>query len=65
MYRGFIPYGKYVAVKILNSSSKTEQELLSEVDIITLLKHNNIITFIGYYVEGFNTFWCISIERKP
>lgn len=54
VYRGFLPDGQSVAVKILNSSSKTEQELLSEVEILTLLKHNHIITLIGYCVEGLN-----------
>jgi len=54
VYRGFLPDGQSVAVKILNSSSKTEQELLSEVEILTLLKHNHVITLIGYCVEGLN-----------
>ena len=54
MYRGSLPNGQLVAVKILNSSSKAEQELLSEVEILTLLKHNHIITLIGYSVEGLN-----------
>lgn len=54
VYRGFLPDGQSVAVKILNSSSKTEQELLSEVEILTLLKHNHVITLIGYCAEGLN-----------
>lgn len=54
VYRGSFPDGQLVAVKILNSSSKTEQEVLSEVEILTLLKHSHIITLIGYCVEGLN-----------
>ena len=54
MNGGFLLDGKWMLIKIFKSSPKIEQELVSDVDILTLLKHNHIITFIGYSVESLN-----------
>lgn len=52
VYRGVLPDGQSVAVKLLNFSPEAEDELLSEVEIITSLQHKNIIVLIGYCIYG-------------
>lgn len=52
VYRGVLPEGQSVAVKLLNFSPEAEEELLSEVEIITSLQHKNIIVLIGYCIYG-------------
>ncbi|XP_057865264.1 protein kinase STUNTED isoform X2 [Cryptomeria japonica] len=54
VYKGFLPDGQTVAVKVLNCSSDAEEEIILEVDILTSLKHNCIISLLGYCVEGPN-----------
>lgn len=54
VYKGFLPDGRPVAVKVLNCSLDVEDEVILEVDILTSLKHNRIISLVGYCVEGPN-----------
>eukprot|EP00252_Welwitschia_mirabilis_P005466 TRINITY_DN15951_c0_g1_i1.p1 TRINITY_DN15951_c0_g1~~TRINITY_DN15951_c0_g1_i1.p1 ORF type:complete len:653 (-),score=119.55 TRINITY_DN15951_c0_g1_i1:1217-3175(-) len=54
VYRGLFPDGKSVAVKVLNPSPHVEEEILSEVGILTSLNHRTIITLLGYCIEGTN-----------
>ncbi|PIA28503.1 hypothetical protein AQUCO_06900046v1 [Aquilegia coerulea] len=48
VYRGCLPDGKELAVKILNTSEDAVKEFVLEIEIITTLNHNNIISLIGF-----------------
>ena len=56
MYRGVLPYDKFVAVKSLNYFGEATQEVLLEVEIIASLQHKHIVSLIGYYVEEQKSF---------
>ncbi|CAA0807736.1 Protein kinase protein with adenine nucleotide alpha hydrolases-like domain [Striga hermonthica] len=52
VYKGILPEGKPVAVKISESSSKEAwKNFILEVDIMTTLKHNKIAPLIGICVK--------------
>lgn len=51
VYKGYLPDGKELAVKILNSSEDAVKEFVMEVEIITGLHHKNIISLFGYSYE--------------
>ncbi|KAF5182931.1 Receptor-like kinase lip2 [Thalictrum thalictroides] len=48
VYRGCLPDGKELAVKILSPSEDAVKEFVLEIEIITTLNHNNIISIIGF-----------------
>ncbi|XP_061346840.1 protein kinase STUNTED-like isoform X2 [Gastrolobium bilobum] len=54
VYRGCLPDGKELAVKILKSSEVVIKEFVQEIEIITTLHHKNIISLLGFCVEGHN-----------
>lgn len=54
VYKGILPEGKTVAVKLLNSSRKAWTDFCQEVDIMTFLDHQNITPLLGVCVEENN-----------
>ncbi|CAK7354752.1 unnamed protein product [Dovyalis caffra] len=51
VYKGCIPDGKELAVKILKPSQDVLKEFVSEIEIITTLHHKNIISLFGFCFE--------------
>ncbi|KAL5559691.1 hypothetical protein UlMin_035902 [Ulmus minor] len=54
VYRGSLPDGKELAVKILKPSEDVLEEFVLEIEIITTLNHNNIISLLGFCFEDNN-----------
>lgn len=54
VYKGILPEGKTVAVKLLNSSREAWKDFCQEVDITTFLNHKNITPLLGVCVEESN-----------
>lgn len=54
VYRGCLPDGKELAVKILKPSDDVLKEFLLEIEIITTLHHKNIISLLGFCFEDAN-----------
>ncbi|KAJ1387366.1 UspA [Sesbania bispinosa] len=54
VYKGCLPDGKELAVKILKPSDDVLKEFLSEIEIITTLHHKNIISLLGFCFENGN-----------
>lgn len=51
VYKGLLPDGKTVAVKILKSSKEAWKDYITEIDIMTSLDHKNITPLLGICVE--------------
>ncbi|GLU04601.1 hypothetical protein SLE2022_217390 [Rubroshorea leprosula] len=51
VYKGCLPSGKLVAVKILKSYMEAMYDFSLEVDILLSLKHKNITTLLGVCIE--------------
>ncbi|GLT55842.1 hypothetical protein SLA2020_289300 [Shorea laevis] len=54
VYRGCLPDGKELAVKILKPSDNVLKEFVLEIEIITTLHHKNIISLLGFCYEDSN-----------
>ncbi|KAI4369283.1 hypothetical protein MLD38_017742 [Melastoma candidum] len=54
VYRGCLPDGKELAVKVLKPSPDVLQEFTMEIEIVTTLHHSNIISLFGYCCEDNN-----------
>ncbi|XP_052191561.1 protein kinase STUNTED-like [Diospyros lotus] len=54
VYRGLLPDGKELAVKILKLSEDVLKEFVLEIEIITALHHKNIISLFGFCFEDDN-----------
>ncbi|KAI3504891.1 hypothetical protein L1887_26666 [Cichorium endivia] len=54
VYKGSLPDGKEIAVKILKSSEDVLKEFVLEIEIITALHHQNIISLFGFCFEDKN-----------
>ncbi|KAL2476960.1 Protein kinase protein with adenine nucleotide alpha hydrolase-like domain [Forsythia ovata] len=54
VYRGLLPDGKPVAIKILRSSTEAWKDFTLEVDIMTTLEHKRIAPLLGICVEHTN-----------
>ncbi|KAK3411366.1 hypothetical protein EUGRSUZ_I00126 [Eucalyptus grandis] len=52
VYRGCLPDGKELAVKMLKPSVGVVKDFVSEIDIITDLHHNNIVSLFGFCFES-------------
>ncbi|XP_022141711.1 probable receptor-like serine/threonine-protein kinase At5g57670 isoform X2 [Momordica charantia] len=52
VFRGCLPDGKEVAVKILKLSEEVLKEFIMEIEIITSLSHKNIISLLGFCFEN-------------
>ncbi|XP_022970960.1 serine/threonine-protein kinase CDG1-like isoform X1 [Cucurbita maxima] len=51
VYKGILPDGKPIAVKVMNSSKQAWNEFSQEIDIISSLHHKNITPFLGICVD--------------
>ncbi|KAL3829767.1 hypothetical protein ACJIZ3_018569 [Penstemon smallii] len=51
VYRGHLPGGKELAVKVLNPSEDVLKHFVSEIEIITPLQHKNLISLVGFCFE--------------
>lgn len=51
VYKGRLPDGKELAVKILKSSEDAVKEFCLEIEIISSLHHSNIISLLGFCFE--------------
>lgn len=51
VYKGCLPDGKELAVKILKRSEDAFKEFILEIEIITTLHHKNIVSLIGFCFE--------------
>ncbi|XP_022860255.1 probable receptor-like serine/threonine-protein kinase At5g57670 isoform X1 [Olea europaea var. sylvestris] len=54
VYKGLLPDGKRVAIKILRSTKEAWKDFILEVDIMTTLKHKRIAHLLGICVEHTN-----------
>ncbi|XP_065880231.1 protein kinase STUNTED isoform X2 [Euphorbia lathyris] len=54
VYKGCLPGGKELAVKILKPSEDVLKEFVLEIEIITTLNHKNIISLLGFGFEDNN-----------
>ncbi|KVH96527.1 Protein kinase, catalytic domain-containing protein [Cynara cardunculus var. scolymus] len=54
VYKGVLPDGKMVAVKIRKSSREAWKDYILEIDIMTSLDHKNITPLLGICVEDDN-----------
>ncbi|KAG6605338.1 Proline-rich receptor-like protein kinase PERK1, partial [Cucurbita argyrosperma subsp. sororia] len=54
VYRGRLPDGKEIAVKILKPSETVLKEFVQEVEIIATSTHKNIISLLGFCLEDNN-----------
>ncbi|GFS38704.1 protein kinase superfamily protein [Actinidia rufa] len=60
VYKGLLPDGKLVAVKVLKSCKEAWKDFTREVDIMNSLKHKNITPPVGVCVEDNALIWLIS-----
>ncbi|KAL0412388.1 UNVERIFIED_CONTAM: putative receptor-like serine/threonine-protein kinase [Sesamum radiatum] len=51
VYKGILPEGKPVAVKILESSKEEWKDFMREVDIMTTVKHKRITPLLGICIK--------------
>lgn len=51
VYRGCLPDGRELAVKLLRPSEDVLKEFVLEIEIITTLHHKNIISLMGFCFE--------------
>lgn len=54
VYRGLLPDGKDIAVKILKPSQNGLKEFVQEVGIIATSNHKNVIYLLGFCLEDNN-----------
>ncbi|KAL5704526.1 hypothetical protein ACHQM5_022940 [Ranunculus cassubicifolius] len=54
VYRGCLPDGKELAVKILKPSDDDIDDFVLEIEIITTLNHKNIVSLVGFCFEDSN-----------
>ncbi|TYI11389.1 hypothetical protein ES332_A09G205000v1 [Gossypium tomentosum] len=52
VYKGKLPDGRLVAVKLLNTSKGDGQEFINEVASISRTSHVNVVTLLGFCLEG-------------
>lgn len=52
VYKGWLPDGRPIAVKMLDKSSNSNQEFINEVATIGTIHHVNIIRLLGFCLEG-------------
>ncbi|XP_068652960.1 probable LRR receptor-like serine/threonine-protein kinase At2g24230 [Aristolochia californica] len=53
VYRGFLPGGTHIAVKVLvHGSTMSDQEAAKELEYLGQVKHPNLVPLIGYCLAG-------------
>ncbi|XP_061351530.1 pto-interacting protein 1-like [Gastrolobium bilobum] len=63
VYHAVLKDGRAVAIKKLDSSKQPDQEFLSQVSIVSRLKHENYVELISYCVDG--PFRALAYEFAP
>ncbi|XP_057732847.1 LEAF RUST 10 DISEASE-RESISTANCE LOCUS RECEPTOR-LIKE PROTEIN KINASE-like 2.5 isoform X1 [Arachis stenosperma] len=53
VYKGLLPNGCPVAIKILNPSKGNNEEFINEVASISKTSHVNVVTLLGFCLEGY------------
>ena len=51
VYKGCLPDGKELAVKIVKPTENAVKEFVQEIEIITSLNHKNLISLFGFCFE--------------
>ncbi|KAJ1393758.1 Serine/threonine-protein kinase, active site [Sesbania bispinosa] len=51
VYKGVLPDGKLIAVKVLKSSKEALKDFALEVEIVSSLKHKNVVPLLGICIE--------------
>lgn len=64
VYKGCLPNGQEVAVKLLNTNEAAMRGFILEVDIITSLKHASIMPLIGICIEDNNLLFVYRYFRR-
>ncbi|XP_047316090.1 protein kinase STUNTED-like [Impatiens glandulifera] len=54
VYKGHLPDGREIAVKVLKSSEDAFKQFVSEIEIISSLHHKNVISLLGFSVDANN-----------
>ncbi|CAN6551151.1 unnamed protein product [Malus baccata var. baccata] len=52
VYHGVLKSGPAAAIKKLDSSKQPEREFLSQVSMVSRLKHENVVELVGYCIDG-------------
>ncbi|XP_034696177.1 uncharacterized protein LOC117922232 isoform X2 [Vitis riparia] len=52
VYLGYLSDGTEVAVKLLSSSTRGSQDLQTEAQLLTRIRHKNLVSLHGYHDEG-------------
>ncbi|CAA7400107.1 unnamed protein product [Spirodela intermedia] len=52
VYHGVLKNGKASAIKWLDASKQPDQEFLTQVSIVSRLKHENVVELLGYCTDG-------------
>ncbi|ONI27819.1 hypothetical protein PRUPE_1G106400 [Prunus persica] len=52
VYHGVLKSGPAAAIKKLDSSKQPDQEFLSQVSMVSRLKHENVVELVGYCIDG-------------
>ncbi|XP_002529087.3 probably inactive leucine-rich repeat receptor-like protein kinase At5g48380 [Ricinus communis] len=52
MYKGMLPSGCFIAVKRLNESQYLEKGFISQLIILSRLRHINMVPFLGFCIES-------------
>ncbi|GAB4841820.1 cleavage polyadenylation factor subunit pti1 [Ancistrocladus abbreviatus] len=52
VYYGVLMNGRAAAIKKLDSSKQPDDEFLAQVSMVSRLKHENFVQFLGYCVDG-------------
>ncbi|KAL8532030.1 hypothetical protein ACS0TY_008583 [Phlomoides rotata] len=54
VYKGVLPDGSLVVVKVLMETDSNGEEFMNEVASISRTSHVNVVTLLGYCYEGEN-----------
>ncbi|XP_039143151.1 rust resistance kinase Lr10-like [Dioscorea cayenensis subsp. rotundata] len=52
VYKGKLPTGQFIAVKVLDKSSHNSRDFINEVATIGMIRHVHIIKLLGYCFDG-------------
>ena len=52
VYLGYLSDGTEVAVKLLSSSIRGSQEFQTQAQLLTRIRHKNLVSLLGYHDEG-------------
>lgn len=52
VYKGKIPSGVQVAVKVMNKEEQSEEQFIAEVSILSKVSHKNLVRLYGYCFEA-------------